>query len=72
MPTTSPKLFQNPAVGFPSRIESTPLPGTVTRQLSHVTGWRIGNTTERVGGDRDGMPPPHLSLLPDLDLLPLG
>ena len=30
------------------------------------------NTTERVGGDGDGMPLPHLPLLPHLDLLPLG
>jgi hypothetical protein len=39
---TSPTLFQKPAIGEPSRTESTELRGRVIRQLSHSIGRKKG------------------------------
>jgi len=42
MPTIRPIVFPTPAAGFPSRIESTRLAGTPSRQLSHETDLKYG------------------------------
>lgn len=46
-PSTRPTVFQNPAMGFPSRTESTSMRGMLIRQLSH-SGGRVNGTAETV------------------------